>query len=299
MKAPPRRAIVHGAAKINLGWRVGPRREDGYHEVNGLLQSISLTDRLVISTDAGDSAGEGVGFCFDIGASVTLRVEGKPELESEENLICRAAELIAEKAEPNMPTTIALEKRVPVAAGLGGGSADAAAALVGLNTVWGARLTASQLVEMGADIGSDVPAMLIGGLVHASGRGERVKRVGSYTGGWIVIGIGEERVSAAAAYEALDRLGTDGASSRVLHHNDLERATLELVPGLSDRLATMRDAGGVAFVSGSGPSVIGVVDSEDAAVRVRSLVASAFGEVVVAQPVDWGVRLVLGAESGQ
>ncbi len=298
MKAPPRRATVHGAAKINLGWRVGARREDGYHEVNGLLQSISLTDRLVISTDAGDHAGEGVGFCFDVGAPVTLRVRGEPELESQGNLICRAAELIAGKTEP-AATTIELAKRIPVAAGLGGGSADAAAALVGLNTVWGARLTALQLVEMGAAIGSDVPAMLVGGLVHASGRGERAKRVGSYTGGWVVIGIGEERVSAAAAYEALDRLGPDGASPESLHHNDLERATLELVPGLRDRLDAMRDAAGVAFVSGSGPAVIGVVDSEEAAERVRSLVASAFDEVLVAQPVDWGVRLVLGADSGQ
>lgn len=299
MKAPPRRATVHGAAKINLGWRVGARREDGYHDVSGLLQSISLTDRLVISTDAGDSTDEGVGFCFDLGAPVTLRVDTSPELESEDNLICRAAELIAYKTEPNMPTTIELSKRIPVAAGLGGGSADAAATLVGLNTIWGARLTASQLVEMGADIGSDVPAMLVGGLVHASGRGERAKRIGSYTGGWIVIGIGEERVSTAAAYEALDRLGPDGARPIAIHHNDLQRATLELVPGLRDRLDAMRDAAGVAFVSGSGPAVIGVVESEDAAELVRSRVAGAFNEVVVAQPVDWGVRLVLSADTGQ
>jgi 4-diphosphocytidyl-2-C-methyl-D-erythritol kinase len=298
MKAPPRRATVHGAAKINLGWRVGPRREDGYHEVSGLLQSISLADRLVISTDTADQERLGAGFCFDVGAQVTLKVHSSPELESESNLICRAAELIAGKTEP-AATTIELEKRIPVAAGLGGGSADAAAALVGLNTVWGARLTASQLVEMGADVGSDVPAMLIGGLVHASGRGERAKRVGSYTAGWIVIGTGEERVSAAAAYEEFDRLRPDGTDPESLHHNDLERATLELVPGLRERLDAMREAAGVAFVSGSGPAVVGVVDSQDAAERVKSRVATAFDEVVVAQPVDWGVRLVLSADTGQ
>ncbi len=299
MKSPPRRATVHAAAKINLGWRVGERREDGYHEVSGLLQTISLTDLIEISTDAGDHAGEGVGLRFDGGSSITLRVDGgPPELESEDNLIFRACKLMADSTEVRS-TRIVLHKSIPVAAGLGGGSADAAAVLVGLNTVWGARRSASQLVEMGAEIGSDVPAMLTGGLVHASGRGECVRRVGSYTDGWIVIGIGAERVSTGAAYDALDRMADDGDRTSALHHNDLERAALDLVGGLREQVEGMREAAGVAFVSGSGPAVIGVLESKSAAETVKDRVNSVFDEVLVARPIDWGVRLVLGAKSGQ
>ncbi|MEX0873528.1 MAG: hypothetical protein WD646_15750 [Actinomycetota bacterium] len=301
-RTPPRHVTVHGAAKINVGWRVGARRSDGHHEVSGLLQTISLTDRLAISTDVGDPPGKGVGVAFDVGAPISLRVDGpeklEGELESTDNLVCRAAKLLAERAEAR-PTAIALDKKIPVAAGLGGGSADAAAALVGLNTVWAAGLSASRLVELGAEIGSDVPAMLIGGLVHASGRGSSVRRVGSYTEGWVVLGIGAEHVSAAESYEAFDGLewGRDG--SVFVHHNDLQRATIQLVPALRERLDAMQKAAGVAFMSGSGPTVVGVVETESQAHDVRAQVGSVFERVLVAQPVDWGVHLFLGAEAGQ
>jgi 4-diphosphocytidyl-2C-methyl-D-erythritol kinase len=115
----------------------------------------------------------------------------------------------------------------------------------------------------------------------------------------VLIGVCEERVSAAASYEAFDQLKEVGDSSTAIHHNDLERAAVEIVPGLRERVKAMRETAGVAFVSGSGPAVVGVLETESEAKAAAERVKPMFAEVLVAQPIDWGVRLVLGAESGQ
>ncbi|MEX2394687.1 MAG: 4-(cytidine 5'-diphospho)-2-C-methyl-D-erythritol kinase [Actinomycetota bacterium] len=273
-----REVIVEGAAKVNLGWRVGAKRDDGFHEVDGRIQTISLTDRLVLRS------GE-VGWSFE--------VPGHPELEGDDNLVRKAAVALSERLSDVPPTHVVLEKRIPIAAGLGGGSADAAAALVGLNTLWGLGLSAKELLAIGADIGSDVPAILVGGLVHATGRGADVRSVGCFDGGWFVIGAGAEHVSAGDAYAAFARVG--GSDRTDDYANDLEPAACELLPGLGERLAAMREAAGAAFVSGSGPTVVGLVADEAAARSVVATVASHFSEVHVAGPSEWGVRLTLGS----
>src|SRR5207302_510023 len=154
-----------------------------------------------------------------------------------------------------------------VAAGLGGGSADAAAVLAGLNVVWGAGLRPARLMELAARIGSDVPAVLAGGLVHVSGRGEVVRGLGSATEGAFVLGMSDERISAAVAYATFDEL--HAAPATAMHHNDLEPAACVLVPDLTVRLDAMRDAGAdPVFVSGSGPTVVGVVSSDVAAQKI-------------------------------
>ena len=278
----PRRVDVWGTAKVNIGWRVGGRRPDGYHDVNGLMHTISLTDRLEIT----------VGADGEVPARVV--VPGHPALEDGSNLVCVAAAALAHATDPP-PTTIVVHKAIPVTAGLGGGSADAAAALVGLNTVWGAARTARQLLVLGAEIGSDVPGILHGGLVHVSGRGEVVRSAGAATGGWFVLGVGAEAITAADAYATLDaqpRTSAPGA----WHHNDLEAAACALAPDLPRRLGAMRRAAGIAFVSGSGPTVVGVTADEAHARDVAARVRNTFADVLVAHPVDWGVRLVVGGE---
>jgi 4-diphosphocytidyl-2-C-methyl-D-erythritol kinase len=285
-RVPPRRVDVWGAAKVNIGWRVGAPRPDGFHEVCGLIHTTSLTDHLHISVDEQGSE------------LVRVLVPGHPDLEDATNLVARAAEALAERAKAPSPTTIVVHKSIPVAAGLGGGSADAAAALIGLNTVWGAGYTARQLLAVGAQLGSDIPAILLGGFVHASGRGEIVRSIGAATAGWFVLGFGEESVAARAAYERIDDIRglTTETTIGPLHHNDLEAAALSLVPELEGRLDAMRRAAGVAFVSGSGPSVVGVVADEAHARDVVARVRETFSEVVVARPSDWGVRLRVGGE---
>lgn len=292
MKALPTRVTAYAAAKVNVGWRVGTRRPDGYHDVCGVIQTVSLADRLTI--ECGEETAPGDGGCLVDVEGVPVRLRADPsDLEGPDNLVVRAAGVLAGRAAPR-PTSIELGKSIPIAGGLGGGSADAAATLVALNVLWGGRLHARQLVELGAEVGSDVPALVLGGLVHVTGRGERVRRVGE-TGGYVfVLGIGPERVSAAEAYDTFDRIGR--APSDALHANDLEAAACSIVPGLTERVEAMRDAAGTAFVSGSGPTVVGVTATPEAE-AVAERVSATFDDVIVGAPTDWGVRLVMGADS--
>jgi 4-diphosphocytidyl-2-C-methyl-D-erythritol kinase len=240
------RVEVEAAAKVNLGWRVGTRRDDGFHEVDGEIQTISLTDRLeFISGEPG------------------FEVPGHPELATDDNLVLIASRAIAEQVSVAPGVRIVLHKSIPIAAGLGGGSADAAAALVGLNALWKAGLTAKRLVEIGATIGSDVPPILVGGRVHVSGRGEKVRSVDAADDRWFVIGEGAEHVSASDAYDAFDRIGPGERTDEM--HNDLEAAACSLVPGLAERVEAMGAETDAAFVSGSGPTVIGVVRDRERA----------------------------------
>jgi len=279
-RRPPRLVQAEAAAKVNLGWRVGPRREDGYHDVSGLLQTIDLSDRLEIAVE-------------DVPGPLSVVVPGRPELERPSNLIHRAAEAVAQRLSVEPPATmIVLHKAIPVAAGLGGGSADAAAALVGLSVAWGANVPVRELLELGTRIGSDVPALMVGGLVSVSGRGERVRGIGSFDHGWVVLGVGAEEVSTATVYELFDQTGAQPTDA--LAHNDLELPACELIPPLRARLDAMREAAGVAFVSGSGPTVVGVAADEASARAVADEVSGVFADVLVARPCAWGVRLQMG-----
>jgi 4-diphosphocytidyl-2-C-methyl-D-erythritol kinase len=290
VKRPLRRVAVEGAGKVNLGLRVGPRRDDGYHDVEGLLQTIDIADRLEITTVDGADL-------------VSVAVPGHPDLDGPENLAAIAARRLAGAMKAGGanggPTAVRIEisKRLPVAAGLAGGSADAAAALVGLNALWGAGLPARDLVQLGASIGSDVPALLVGGLVRIGGRGERVQRAGEPADTVYVLGVTAAPIAAADAYAAFDRIGgrDERASSEL--HNDLEAAACDLMPGLADKIGAMRDAAGVAFVSGSGPTVVGVA-APDAAAAVAEQVRPAFDDVLLTRPTTWGVRLHIGQHRG-
>jgi 4-diphosphocytidyl-2-C-methyl-D-erythritol kinase len=276
VKQPLQRVTVEAAAKVNLGWRVGPVREDGFHDVDGVIQTITLHDRVeIVRAD-----------------HMSVVVPGFPELERD-NLVLRAAECLrgVMRHEPT-GVRITIEKRIPVAAGLGGGSADAAATLVGLNALWGAGLSARRLVDLGASIGSDVPPLLLGGLVRVTGRGEVVSRIGESPDHHYVLGVTSEPISAADAYRVFDRIGGEPPASRGEFHNDLEAAACELLPALGANVGTMREAAGVAFVSGSGPTVVGITDDPEA---VANEVRDVFDDVIVAAPSAWGVRLHLSS----
>jgi 4-diphosphocytidyl-2-C-methyl-D-erythritol kinase len=276
MRTAPQHVIVDASAKVNIGWRVGARRADGYHDVSGLLQTISLSDRLEIATDSRDGA-------FDVA------VPGHPELETGSNLVHAAAQALRERVPEPPGTLFVIHKRIPVAAGLGGGSADAAGALIGLSIAWGAKIGVERLIAIGASIGSDVPPLMVGGLVAVSGRGEVTRGVGSFDAGWLVLGVGAEHVPTPAVYELFDEIGT--VPSDVLFHNDLEAAACELVPELGERITAMRDATGIAFVSGSGPTVVGVAADERSAHDAADGVRHVFADVLIAQPCTSGVRV--------
>ena len=152
--------VERAYAKLNLTLEVVRKREDGYHDLASVIQTVDLYDTLEFVEDD----------------EITFQCSDASIADSG-NLVVKAAEMLRQKAGVELGTSIKLTKRIPVSAGLGGGSADAAAALRGLNQLWGLNLTESELVDVGAQIGSDVPFLVAGGTAFVSGRGERMDRL--------------------------------------------------------------------------------------------------------------------------
>ena len=161
---------VRAHAKINLTLEVLGRRDDGYHDIASILQTVSLHDTLT----------------FEESDAVTLDSDRR-DLLTPDNLVLRAAHLLRDATGVSHGASIALKKRIPIAAGLGGGSSDAAATLLALNRFWGTELTRDDLVPLAASIGSDVPFFLYGGTGRVFGRGERVQPLPPADLEWAVI----------------------------------------------------------------------------------------------------------------
>jgi 4-diphosphocytidyl-2-C-methyl-D-erythritol kinase len=305
--APGDAVVARAPAKINVHLAVGPLRPDGFHELRTVYLAVSLLDTVTVRPGSGLSltvAGEGA-------ASGDVPTDRR-------NLVWRAAELLAAHAGVAADAAIDITKAIPAAAGLAGGSADAAAALVALDALWGTRAGRADLVELAAQLGSDVPFGLVGGVALGTGRGEELSPVlARRTWHW-VLGIAEEGLSTPAVYAALDRLraagrlpdGTDLASVEPVIAalrsgptaalaaaltNDLQASAFTLRPELRRALRATIDAGAAAtLVSGSGPTVAALAEDEQDAVRLAAALA---GEGVfrtvrtVSGPVP-GARLV-------
>jgi 4-diphosphocytidyl-2-C-methyl-D-erythritol kinase len=263
---------VRVPAKVNLQLAVGPARADGYHDLATVYHAVSLFDEVTVSPARRDSVavtGEGVGI-------VPL---------DDSNLAVRAARSLLRAVGPgsrrSTGVAIRISKRIPVAAGLAGGSADAAATLVACNELWRAGLSQAELSELAAGIGSDVTFALIGGTAIGIGRGEQVTpalAAGTYH--W-VLAFADGGLSTAEVYAACDRLretrgggrgipparvdtklmaalrSSDAAGLGPLLSNDLQPAAISLRPGLRRALAAGEEAGALAaIVSGSGPTCV-------------------------------------------
>lgn len=179
-----KRLVLATPAKVNLFLDVLGRRPDGYHDLRSLVVPVSVYDRLTFETCA-----SGIALC----APSQVRLAGLPWPlplgRSRDNLVARAARLLQSTTGHRGGVRIRLDKRIPIAGGLGGGSADAAAALLGLNRLWDTRLSRDTLMALGARLGSDIPALIHGGAVRMEGRGECVtalpRRVGTPL--WMVL----------------------------------------------------------------------------------------------------------------
>lgn len=257
----PDTLTVAAPAKINLFLRVLGRRADGYHDIESLVLPISLADRLQVHAAADPTAFRTL--------SLSLAVTGDPGLTrgvpaGESNLVLLAARVLAERAGVRGFADFELDKRIPAAAGLGGGSSDAAAALRALNALWATNLPPKALGALGAAIGSDVPALLRGGPVLASGKGEVVRpatasrlRVALATFGF--------GVRTADAYRWWDQDGGPHADTvaEVAGHpvaNDLEGPVLRRNRGIREARDILAEAGAAAAVMcGSGPSVAAIL----------------------------------------
>ena len=282
-----RRLELNAAAKVNLALEVLRRRPDGYHEIATVMQTVDLSDRLVLE----DSN------------ALEIRTSAPDVPSDERNLAYRAAAALREAAGVSRGARITLDKRIPVAAGLGGGSADAAATLVGLNRLWGLRWPTAGLEELAVGLGMDVPFFLRGGAALATGRGERLSPLGGAALGLVLVNP-RFAVSTAEIYgrvtpamysdgdrarDAAGALETRRASRVAASlYNGLEAAARGAYPQIGQMQAALAAAGALgAAMSGSGPTVFGVARSWEQARQIRARVARGTWEC-------WAVRTLRG-----
>ena len=266
--------VLRPCAKINLMLRVGPRRPDGYHDVRTLLQSIALHDTLTFSARSGPFA-------------VGTRAPGVPADRT--NLVWKAAlalwRAMGREGDPR-GAHVRLEKGIPMAAGLGGGSADAAAALVGLNQVWSGRLGKPALLALGASLGADVPFFLLGGTALGAARGDEVYPVDDVARFGVIVIKPSFGVATADAYGWLDAdraadLPEATATTTVdvgWPHgpigvaNDLQAPVARRHAGIGEMIEALRRTGAIASaMTGSGSAVFGLFREPAARAATRAL----------------------------
>jgi 4-diphosphocytidyl-2-C-methyl-D-erythritol kinase len=290
---------VRVPAKVNLQLAVGPREADGYHNLVSVFQAISIYDDVTISKSA-----SGSGITIEITGDHTHGVPGNST-----NLAVKAAQLIADEYDFAVDIHIAVNKSIPVAGGMAGGSADAAAVIVGLNELFDLEMSREEMLEFGSQLGSDVPFMITGGTAIGQGRGDQLTAAlsrGTYH--W-VLALSTVGLSTPAVYQECDRLraGLDIAAPQTSDalmqsllsadpkavglalQNDLQSAACSLRPALTLVLDVGEEYGALgAIVSGSGPTVAFLVGNEeqglDLAVALTSSgvvgsVARAYGPV--------------------
>lgn len=272
-------------AKINLFLDVMEKREDGFHNIKSIMHRVTLCDYLSCEKALGDES-------F---ISVTCHKAEIPQGEG--NLVWRAAKLFFDTfGITNYKVNFVIEKHIPMAAGLAGGSADAAAALLLLNELYNVNATTEKLCEIGAILGSDVPFCIDGVTSITTGRGEIMEKIDCRPDFIFVVAKGGEGISTPRAYRQIDEMYGDtlsddfgdlnGAIDAVsagdaqalakYAYNTFESVVLPIHPEASAAKKTMLDNGAIfSMLSGSGPSVFGVFNTEEEAERVSSILKDA------------------------
>ena len=261
------------AGKVNLALEVLGKRADGYHELATVMQTVDLADRLVLE-DADELA----------------LTSSSPDVPADaRNLALRAAAALREAAKVDRGVRIRLDKRIPVAAGLGGGSTDAAATLLGLNRLWGLRWTRARLADIAVTLGMDVPFFLEGGVALATGRGEKLSALGGGPLALVLVNPGTALSTATVYGRVTPAMYSTGEHARGMVealrvrkparvaaslYNGLEAAVVEVSPELTRMRAALVAAGALgAAMSGSGPTVFGVARSFEQARQIRARMA--------------------------
>ena len=264
------RLLVKAPAKINLSLDVLYKRPDGYHEVKMVMTTIDLADRVEL-----------MDLYYD---TIQIISHNRFVPDDERNLAYQAAKLLKEKFGIRRGVAISITKCIPVAAGLAGGSSDAAATLRGLNKLWGLGLSLDELAEIGAEIGSDVPFCVYGGTAIATGRGEKIEHIPAPPPSWVILAKPTIGVSTADVYRNLNLQSVhhpdvDGMVAAIkeknyekicaLAGNVLESVTLNMHPEVAQIKEQMKRFGAdVSLMSGSGPTVFGLVQHDSRLQRV-------------------------------
>lgn len=295
------RITVRAPAKINLVLSVGPVRPDGYHPLETVYQAVSLYDDVTVSEDAEWSV--------EVSGDGRIDLSGVPLDGS--NIAVRAGRLLAAHHGLGRAARIHIDKGIPVAGGLAGGSADAAATLVALDRLWGLGTPDDELLALAGELGSDVPFALLGGTAHGTGRGELTTPVednGSYA--WVVVP-NATGLSTPSVYAAYDRLvharepqvrpelfdalrAGDAAGISTFLANDLEAPALDLRPDLERILRDGLECGATtSMLSGSGPTVVLLaIDVEGARQVAKEMAERGYDDVRVVHGPVAGAHVV-------
>ncbi len=261
---------VKAPAKINLTLDVLYKRPDGYHEVEMIMTTVDLADR--------------VGLKNRHDGQIQIQSSSNFVPDDARNLAYQAAKLLQDTYNIKQGVSITIDKQIPVAAGLAGGSSDAAATLKGLNTLWNLNLSIDELAELGAKIGSDVSFCIYGGTAVARGRGEKIEHIDAPPTCWVILAKPTIGVSTAAVYGGLNLDGIEHPNTIQMRHaiehkdyvqmcenleNVLESVTLKLHPEVAIIKEQMSRFGADAvLMSGSGPTVFGLVQNKARVSRI-------------------------------
>jgi 4-diphosphocytidyl-2-C-methyl-D-erythritol kinase len=260
---------VQAYAKINLALQVLGRRSDGFHEIRTVFQSIDLHDELEVQPSA----------------RLELECLSLPDVPPDDNLVMKAARALCEAAKPGCGARLILRKRIPTGAGLGGGSSDAAAALIALSRFWGLSPAAAQLHDLASRLGSDVPFFLQGGTGLGIGRGEEVYPLPDFPESCLAVVFPGVHVNTAEAYRRLGLGLTSAASAHKMLgfcdrladsrdvtagvFNDFETSILPAYPAIREAKEFLKSRGAMAtLLSGSGSSVFGFFLDEESTLAV-------------------------------
>lgn len=283
------RYTIKAYAKVNLGLDVVKRLPNGYHQVKMIMQTVGIYDELIL-----EKAAEGITITTDSGELPT----------DENNLIYKAAKLMREKYGIDAGMRIHLRKNIPIAAGMAGGSTDAAATMKGINTLFGLEVKSGELMEEAVKIGADVPYCIMGGTALAEGIGEKLTALPSVPHMFLLVAKPDINVSTKYVYEHLDAAGIahhpdiDGMVEAIRENslcgilermdNVLETVTIPAHPVIDTIKKRMRELGAEeSLMSGSGPTVFGVFSDKECAKKAyRQMVQDGLArQLFVTEPV--------------
>ncbi len=279
---------LHPPAKVNLVLRVGNRLPNGYHNLWSLMQTVGLTDELTLRVDSSFSG-------------IRFECEGLSLDDPTDNLVYRAAGLVLEKAKAGAGVAIRLRKQIPVAAGLGGGSSDAAATIMGLNRLLECDWSLEEMVPLGQQLGSDVPFFFFAPTALVQGLGEQISPISISGDRWILLVNPGFPIQTKLAYQRLDEIrGADNHADSwhydlqgakpvswedviPLIRNDFEEVLFEDYPELAHLKSSLLQTGAdAALVSGSGATMFGIfLDESKARQAVTKLAATSKWRVFV------------------
>jgi 4-diphosphocytidyl-2-C-methyl-D-erythritol kinase len=291
--------VLYAPAKLNLTLDITGIAPNGYHTLDMVMQTISLFDTITLSL------------------SDHIELACPPWLPNgPKNLAFRAAEKLCEAAGVQKGALITLEKQIPAQAGMGGGSADAAAVLIGLNALWELGLTIEELRAIGLKLGSDVPFAIGGGTARVRGVGEAVEPIEGYRPLWYLLAKPEGGVGTAEAYKLYDEVGAvrrpqterfiealragDIEAMARYGGNALEKAAIELLPPVGDLIRVMKTTGaGYCAMTGSGAAVFAAFESEADARAAQKALGEVFWSAVARSYVHGWSQVMLFVDDKQ